>query len=57
MKYQASKFCFNVTMKEKKMIWTFRIVKTRKKPKEKEANVEYPRVIKEVSENPSQYGY
>lgn len=37
--------------------WTFRIVKTRKKPKEKEANVEYPRVIKEVGENPSQYGY
>ncbi len=35
--------------------WTFRIVKTRKKLKVKDENIEYPRVIKEIGENPHQY--
>ena len=35
--------------------WTFRIVKTRKKSKEIENIVEYPRVLKGVGENPDQY--
>jgi len=35
--------------------WTFRIVKTRKKPKGIEKDVEYPKVIKELGKNPDQY--
>ena len=35
--------------------WTFRIVKTRKKAKEIDEKIEYPKVIKEVGQNPHQY--
>lgn len=35
--------------------WTFRIVKTQKKEKEVDENIEYPRVIKEIGKNPDQY--
>ena len=36
--------------------WLFEIKKSRKKPKQPEAGVEYPRVIERVGANPPQYG-
>lgn len=35
--------------------WYFRITKTRKKPKEKERGVRYPRVVEKVGRDPEQY--
>ena len=35
--------------------WTFRIIKSRKKPQEVDKNQKYPRVIKEIGKNPHQY--
>jgi len=38
-------------------MWVFRIVKTRKKPKEIDTKIKYPNVIKEIGRNPRQYLY
>ena len=35
--------------------WYFRITKTRKKMKQKETGVNYPRVVEKVGKNPEQY--
>ena len=35
--------------------WYFRITRTRKKEKQKETNVTYPRVVEKVGKNPEQY--
>lgn len=35
--------------------WYFRITKSRKKSKQKEAGLNYPRVVDEVGKNPEQY--
>jgi hypothetical protein len=35
--------------------WYFRITKTRKKIKQKESGVSYPRVVEKVGKNPEQY--
>ena len=35
--------------------WYFRITRTRKKEKQKEAGVNYPRVVEKVGKNPEQY--
>ncbi len=35
--------------------WYFRITKSRKKPKQNEAGINYPRVVEQVGKNPEQY--
>ncbi len=35
--------------------WYFRITKSRKKPKQKEAGVSYPRIVEKAGKNPEQY--
>ena len=35
--------------------WYFRITKSRKKPKQDEAGVSYPRVVEQIGKNPEQY--
>jgi hypothetical protein len=37
--------------------WYFEIRKGRQKPQEPEVGVRYPRVVKTIGPNPSQYGY
>ena len=36
--------------------WYFKINKSRKKPREPEAGVQYPRIVKSIGPNPDQYG-